>query len=121
MKGKMKALALIMSLAMVSSMFAACNNTPAENTSSDTPNTNSGTESQTEEEYSPKMAEPTKITWYMWDKQPTRTDLSEKANDMSKEAINVEVDFRWTAGVQETVQTLLASGASDLDLVFACA
>ena len=117
MKGKIKILAMILMIAMVVSAFAGCNNT-GDSTSSGS--ASGGNESQAGEEYSPKMAEPTTITWYMFDRQPTRSDLVEKANQMSLDAINVQVDFKWTAGNQETINTRLASGAEDMDMIFAC-
>lgn len=101
MKGKIKLLSLLLALAMVASMFVACDSAPAAN--------NGG-------EAGDEIVE---IDWWHWGSAPTQMDNAVKAlNEKSAADIKVTVDFKFQAAADKT-QTALATGEKG-DVVFVC-
>lgn len=102
MKGKIKLLSLLLALAMVASMFAACNNGGSENNGGDT-------------------NEPVEIVWWHWGNPPKDTNtVVEALNKMSAEDIGVTVKFNWATDNEQKLKTALSTGQKD-DIAFTCA
>lgn len=107
MKGKTKILALLMALAMILSLFAACtekaddtSSTAADGSSTDAPKTI------------------TKLVWWHWGEQPKAADAVIKAlNEKSKKDIGVEVEIIWATGDPTKTNTAVTTGAKD-DVVY---
>ena len=101
MKGKIKLLSLLLALAMVASMFAACN-------SGDKP---AGGESN----------EPVEIVWWHWGNPPKdTTKVVEALNEKSAKDIGVTVKFTWATDNDQKLKTALSTGQKD-DIAFTCA
>lgn len=118
MKGKIKILSLVMAVAMVSSLFAACkSNEPADTSSTTGTTTESST--ATEPEAPEEVVE---ISWYYGGDRPKQPDaVIEALNKKSAEDIGVKVNFKFTTGDDKTIKAAVGSGDKDLDIVFACA
>lgn len=100
MKGKIKLLSLLLALAMVASMFVACDEAPAQ-----------GGEGEGD-----AVVE---IDWWHWGTEPTNTvDAIKALNEKSAADIGVTVDFKFQATADKT-QTALATGEKG-DVVFTC-
>ncbi len=103
MKGKIKLLSLLLALAMVASMFAACNN-----------NTSNGGGSGTPED-------PVEIVWWHWGVAPKDPDpVIAALNEKSAKDIGVTVKFNWATDNDQKLKTALSTGQKD-DIAFTCA
>ena len=101
MKGKIKLLSLLLALAMVASMFVACDEAPVADDGA-------GDEDAV-----------VAIDWWHWGAAPTNPDDAIKAlNEKSAEDIGVTVDFKFQSAADKT-QTALATGEKG-DVVFTC-
>lgn len=106
MKGKIKILSLLLALAMVASMFVACQ--PKED---DKKPAASGDE---------KPAEKVELVWYHWGDEPKNAKpVQEALNAKSEADINTVIDFRWATGDDQKLKTIMATG-DDFDIAFTC-
>lgn len=102
MKGKIKLLSLLMALAMVASMFVACDGGSKEG--------NGGKDSN----------EPVELVWWHWGNAPTAGDDAIAAlNEKSKEDIGVTIKFIWATQDDSKLKTALSTGSTD-DIAFTC-
>ncbi|WMJ22750.1 ABC transporter substrate-binding protein [Paludicola sp. MB14-C6] len=107
MKGKFKAISLLLAIAMAASMFVACKN--------DKKTGSNGTSSQS------GKREEVNLIWYHWGDTPKRPDgVIKELNKMSKEAIQTTVDFRFTSGDDQKLKTIMSTGG-EFDIAFTCA
>lgn len=103
MKGKIKLLSLLMALAMVATLFVACDNPSGGD---DTSGGGSG--------------ETVQLTWWHWGNTPTNGDAAIKAlNEKSAKDIGVTINFIWATQDDSKLKTALSTGAQD-DLAFVC-
>lgn len=103
MKGKIKLLSLLLALAMVASLFAACNN------GGETSGTGDGTGD-----------EPVEIVWWHWGNAPNNDSaVVEALNEKSAEDIGVTVKFVWATDSADKLNTALSTGQKD-DIAFVC-
>lgn len=104
MKGKIKLLSLLMALAMVASMFVACNDNTGNPGDDDSKESN----------------EPVELVWWHWGNAPTAGDEAIAAlNEKSKEDIGVTIKFIWATQDDAKLKTALSTGSSD-DIAFTC-
>lgn len=103
MKGKIKLLSLLMALAMVATLFVACDNPSGGD---DTSGGGSG--------------ETVELTWWHWGNTPTNGDAAIKAlNEKSAKDIGVTINFIWATQDDSKLKTALSTGTQD-DLAFVC-
>lgn len=108
MKGKIKLLSLLMALAMVASMFVACDGNETKDPSSKPADGDD------------KPTETVELTWWHWGDPPKNGDAAIKAlNEQSKKDINVTVNFKWATTDDSKLKTMLSSGEK-ADLTFCC-
>lgn len=122
MKGKIKALSLLMAVAMSASMFVACADKPAADTSSTGGTDASKTESKKDDAPAadPATQELVKLKWYHWGNQPNKPDDVIKAlNEQSKKDINTEIDFVWATDNDENLKMVMSTGG-EYDIAFTC-
>lgn len=101
MKGKIKILSLLLALAMVASMFVACDNnkTPVDNDDE---------------------KESITLTWYIFGDKPNNHDaVIKKANELSEAAVKTSIDLKYETDGDKS-STMFATGG-DFDLAFTCA
>ena len=102
MKGKIKILSLLLALAMVASMFVACNNNNGGNNTDD----NGEKESIT-------------LTWYIFGSEPSNAkNVINKLNELSEKAVKTSVDLKFETDGDKS-STMFATGG-DYDLAFTC-
>jgi putative aldouronate transport system substrate-binding protein len=98
---KAKVLSLLLALAMVASMFAACKKDDGGNTSGTGDDGNTPTET-------------VKLTYWHWGEAPKDAEaVIPELNKKSKADINVEIDFIWATGDPTKLKTALSTGATD--------
>lgn len=126
MKGKIKILSLLLAVAMTVSMFVACTPEDEDKDPSSTPSVADDKDDEDDKEGdepdpAPEMStDPVTLTWYMWgDEQPKAESVEKVLNEKSLEDINVEIDFVWAGGAEESVKTVMSTGG-DFDIAFSC-
>lgn len=103
MKGKIKLLSLLMALAMVASMFVACDNKGGAGDGS-----------------SKDSNEPVELVWWHWGNEPTNGEAAIKAlNEKSLKDIGVTIKFVWATEDAAKLKTALSTGSTD-DIAFVC-
>lgn len=106
MKTKIRALALLLALALCTSLFAGCNSDSGNG--ADSTSTDGG------------KKEVVEITWWEYGAQPKDDSVLQALNAMSAKDIGVTVNFVFVPYAdQEKLMTALSTGADD-DIAFTC-
>ncbi len=116
MKSTRKLMSLLLALALVGTLFAAC--APAEETPTDT---DTSTPAEDTAEPAEDDMEVTTIKYAMPGNAPTNPDyVVEALNEYSREQIGVEVEFQYATD-SDQIKTAVSTGTTDYDIVFTCA
>lgn len=113
---KIKVLALLLALAMVASLFVACQ--PKDEGNVDSGDKSSDASNVDEKPNEPK--EDVELIWWHWGNAPKKPDaVIEALNEQSKKDIGVTIKFNWATDNDEKLKNVMATGEY-YDIAFTC-